>query len=172
MSTPIASRDQIDSRYQWDLSNIFPSDDAFLAALDAAKAYPERIAALKGTVAASAQGLLAFLQLDDEVDVALGKLANYAQRKSDEDIRVARYQDFSSQVTTLCVEIAGADKLFGPARAEYIVGQPEIAVSSTIVENPVAVRYAFRNVPDQTTLYNTGGLPAFPFRTDDWNDAQ
>lgn len=109
---PVTSRGQIDPRYQWDLSNIFPSDDAFLAALDAAKAYPERIAALKGTVAASAQGLLAFLQLDDEVDVALGKLANYAQRKSDEDTRVARYQDFSSQVTTLCVEIAGAGSWF------------------------------------------------------------
>lgn len=109
---PVASRDQIDPRYQWDLSNIFPSDDAFLAALDAAKAYPARIAALKGTVAASAAGLLAFLKLDDEVDVALGKLANYAQRKSDEDTRVARYQDFSSQVTTLCVEIAGAGSWF------------------------------------------------------------
>lgn len=109
---PVASRDQIDPRYQWDLSNIFPSDDAFLAALDAAKAYPARIAALKGTVAASAAGLLTFLKLDDEVDVALGKLANYAQRKSDEDTRVARYQDFSSQVTTLCVEIAGAGSWF------------------------------------------------------------
>ncbi len=109
---PVASRDQIDPQYQWDLSNIFASDDAFLAALDAAKAYPARIAALKGTVASSAQGLLAFLKLDDEVDVALGKLANYAQRKSDEDTRVARYQDFSSQVTTLCVEIAGAGSWF------------------------------------------------------------
>ena len=109
---PVASRDQIDPQYQWDLSNIFASDDAFLAALDAAKAYPARIAALKGTVASSAQGLLAFLKLDDEVDVALGKLANYAQRKSDEDTRVARYQDFSSQVTTLFVEIAGAGSWF------------------------------------------------------------
>ncbi len=78
--------------------------------------------------------------------------------------------DYSGRIKGF--EIAGADKIFVPARAEYIVGQPEIAVSSTIVENPVAVRYAFRNVPDQTTLYNTGGLPAFPFRTDDWNDAQ
>lgn len=109
---PVASRDQIDPRYQWDLSNIFPSDDAFLSAFDAAKAYPARIAALKGTVATSPEGLLTFLKLDDEVDVALGKLANYAQRKSDEDTRVARYQDFSSQVTTLCVEIAAAGSWF------------------------------------------------------------
>ena len=71
--------------------------------------------------------------------------------------------DYSGRIKGF--EIAGADKIFVPARAEYIVGQPEIAVSSTIVENPVAVRYAFRNVPDQTTLYNTGGLRSRSART-------
>jgi hypothetical protein len=36
----------------------------------------------------------------------------------------------------------------------------------------VAVRYAFRNVPRAATLTNTGGLPAYPFRTDNWNDVK
>ena len=31
----------------------------------------------------------------------------------------------------------------------------------------VAVRYAFRNVPE-ATLFNTSGIPASSFRTDDW----
>ena len=41
-----------------------------------------------------------------------------------------------------------------------------------LVSEPVAVRYAFRNVPAAATLTNTGGLPAFPFRTDDWDDVK
>ena len=70
-------------------------------------------------------------------------------------------------------EIAGADKVFIPARAEYIWGQPyTVVVSSELVSEPVAVRYAFRNVPAAATLTNTGGLPAFPFRTDDWDDVK
>ena len=70
-------------------------------------------------------------------------------------------------------EIAGADKVFIPARAEYVWGQPyTVVVSSELVSEPVAVRYAFRNVPAAATLTNTGGLPAFPFRTDDWNDVK
>ena len=70
-------------------------------------------------------------------------------------------------------EIAGADKVFIPARAEYVWGQPyTVVVSSELVSEPVAVRYAFRNVPAAATLTNTGGLPAFPFRTDDWDDVK
>jgi len=33
---------------------------------------------------------------------------------------------------------------------------------------PTAVRYAFWNNPDACNLFNKEGLPASPFRTDDW----
>ena len=106
------TRDQIDPRYQWDLSNIYADDDAFLQALEAARVYPGKLAAYKGSVAGSAAQLLAYLRLDDEVGIDLAKLANYAQRKSDEDTRVARYQDFTAQVTSLYVAVAGAASWF------------------------------------------------------------
>lgn len=69
-------------------------------------------------------------------------------------------------------EIAGADKIFVPARAVFAGNGTDVVVSSELVAAPVAVRYAFRNVPRETTLYNIGGLPAVPFRTDDWNDVR
>jgi sialate O-acetylesterase len=64
-----------------------------------------------------------------------------------------------------CFEIAGKDKRFYPAKA-MIVGTG-ITVVSPMVTEPVAVRYAFRDfiVGD---LFNTEGLPASSFRTDDW----
>lgn len=62
-------------------------------------------------------------------------------------------------------EIAGDDKQFKPAVAK-IVGS-EVVVSHPDVAKPVAVRYAFTNNPD-CNLYNGAGLPASPFRTDDW----
>ena len=42
-----------------------------------------------------------------------------------------------------------------------------IIVSSPSVPNPVAVRYAWQSFPT-ATMYNGAGLPAVPFRTDDW----
>ena len=59
--------------------------------------------------------------------------------------------------------IAGADSQFVPAEAK-IVGDT-VVVSSPNVSAPVAVRYAWSNIPD-VNLFNKDGLPASPFRTD------
>jgi sialate O-acetylesterase len=59
--------------------------------------------------------------------------------------------------------IAGADKVFQPARA-VIVGDT-VEVSTDGVSAPTAVRYAWANVPEGN-LYNRAGLPASPFATD------
>ncbi len=63
------------------------------------------------------------------------------------------------------LELAGADKVFHPA-----VGRIEgesLLVSSPEVPEPAAVRYAWTNAPE-ANLYNGAGLPAVPFRSDDW----
>lgn len=62
--------------------------------------------------------------------------------------------------------VAGADKQFVTATAE-IVGDT-VVVSSSDISDPVAVRYAWANNPVGCNLYNKEGLPASPFRTDDW----
>lgn len=62
--------------------------------------------------------------------------------------------------------IAGDDKKFVWADAR-IDGQ-SVIVSSPQVPRPVAVRYAWADNPDGCNLYNATGLPASPFRTDDW----
>ncbi|KHJ39394.1 hypothetical protein PBAC_03800 [Pedobacter glucosidilyticus] len=62
-------------------------------------------------------------------------------------------------------ELAGADKKFYWADAK-IVGK-KIILTSAKVAQPVAVRYAWSSNPE-ANLYNKEGLPAVPFRTDDW----
>jgi sialate O-acetylesterase len=62
--------------------------------------------------------------------------------------------------------IAGADRRFVWAEARILGDQ--VIVSSPRVPNPVAVRYAWADNPDRANLYNVEGLPASPFRTDDW----
>ena len=70
-------------------------------------------------------------------------------------------------------EVAGSDRVFHPATARHF-WQPGggnwnegVIVSSPEVQNPVAVRYCFRNWM-LGNLGNQGGLPLFPFRTDNW----
>jgi sialate O-acetylesterase len=62
--------------------------------------------------------------------------------------------------------IAGKDKVWHWADA--VIDGDSVAVSSKAVPSPVAVRYAYRMNPEGANLYNKEGLPASPFRTDDW----
>jgi len=62
-------------------------------------------------------------------------------------------------------EIAGADQVWHPAKA--VIDGATVLVSSESVPTPVAVRYAWADFP-ACSLYNAEGLPAFPFRSDDW----
>lgn len=61
--------------------------------------------------------------------------------------------------------LAGDDRVFHPA--EVVVDGTTITVSSPQVSNPAAIRYNWSNNP-QGHLYNSAGLPASPFRSDDW----
>ena len=63
-------------------------------------------------------------------------------------------------------EIAGDDKKF--VWAEALIAGNDVVVSSSEVEHPVAVRYAWSDNPEGCNLYNGAGLPASPFRTDQW----
>ena len=64
--------------------------------------------------------------------------------------------------------VAGADRKFHWAQAR--IDGAEVVVSNEEVPAPLAVRYAWTNSPD-CNLYNKDGLPASPFRTDDWPGA-
>ena len=62
--------------------------------------------------------------------------------------------------------IAGADKHF--VWADATVDGETVVVSSPAVASPVAVRYGWADNPTGCHLFNNAGLPASPFRTDDW----
>lgn len=62
--------------------------------------------------------------------------------------------------------IAGSDRKFHWAKAR--IEGISVIVHCPSVSDPVAVRYAWSNNPDDANLINKEGLPASPFRTDDW----
>jgi sialate O-acetylesterase len=63
-------------------------------------------------------------------------------------------------------EVAGDDKVFYYAKAE-VMGNTVIVYHPKGLK-PVSVRYAWSDAPVEANLYNADGLPASPFRTDNW----
>ena len=63
--------------------------------------------------------------------------------------------------------IAGKDRNF--VWADAVIKHDSVVVSAKGVPAPVAVRYAWAMNPShRNLLYNKEGIPASPFRTDDW----
>ena len=123
------SRDQIEEKYRWDLSSMYESDEAFEQALVDIKSYPEQLAAYRGKISQSASELLAYLRLEDHVTLEFEKAWNYAERRSDEDTRVSKYQAYTARCMSLYTQLEEAESWFN---AELL----------SISENTIAGFYA------------------------------
>ena len=131
------SREEIDSKYKWDLSSMFPSDEAFEAGLEELKAYCPKLLAFKGKISTSAQDLLEFLQLEDKMTLLLYKIINYAERKSDEDTRVAKYQAYVANATSAYTQVGEATSWF----AAELLAIPAESVEKFYAEVPALEFY-------------------------------
>ena len=131
------SREEIDSKYKWDLSSMFPGDEAFEAGLEELKAYCPKLLAFKGKISTSAQALLEFLQLEDKMNLLLYKIINYAERKSDEDTRVAKYQAYVANATSAYTQIGEATSWF----AAELLAIPAESVEKFYAEVPALEFY-------------------------------
>ncbi|MBF0909036.1 MAG: oligoendopeptidase F [Atopobium sp.] len=131
------SREEIDSKYKWDLSSMFPGDEAFEAGLEELKAYCPKLLAFKGKISTSAQALLEFLQLEDKMNLLLYKIINYAERKSDEDTRVAKYQAYVANATSAYTQVGEATSWF----AAELLAIPAESVEKFYAEVPALEFY-------------------------------
>ena len=131
------SREEIDSKYKWDLSSMFPSDEAFEAGLEELKDYCPKLLAFKGKISTSAQALLEFLQLEDKMTLLLYKIINYAERKSDEDTRVAKYQAYVANATSAYTQVGEATSWF----AAELLAIPAESVEKFYAEVPALEFY-------------------------------
>lgn len=104
----IPARADVPEKDKWAIQDLFATDDDWRAALTKAREFLPRITAFRGRLAESGAVLLSFFRLNDEISLAFDALVHYAQRRSDEDTRVAAYQEMVSQVTRFAVEIQSA----------------------------------------------------------------
>ena len=64
------------------------------------------------------------------------------------------------------IAVAGKDKKF--YWADIVLKKGVLIARSEMVDNPIAIRYAWSNNPGFPLLYNNFDIPVYPFRSDDW----
>ena len=78
----IPKREEIAEEFTWNLKDMFPSDAAWNEEYEALKEMPARIEAFRGRLGESAETLLAFFKLQDEIHLRLHPLHTYASCSS------------------------------------------------------------------------------------------
>jgi len=162
------TRASIPDAYKWDLTPLYPSDDAWRAERDRIEGDLKAVTPFKGTLAQSAARLQQALALQTAQTKALNRLATYASLKGDEDTRVAAYQGMGDQVTRLGAEFGAAWAFLEP---ELLAMDPAV-LDTWIASTPGLEPYAFflhdvlrrkahtLNASEEALLAQTGPMAA------------
>ena len=99
-------RKDIDKSLKWDTEKIYKTDEDFYKEVEEVKNLIEKTKAYKGKILQSADSLYDFLKTNEKLERKFSKLGVYASLKSDEDTRVAKYQEMSKIADNLFANLA------------------------------------------------------------------
>ncbi len=108
MEKKIPERSEIPVQYTWNTDDLFVSDEAWQQAYDAVQAKIPQLAAYAGRLSESAATLYEYIKLDEQLSDELAPVANYAQRKYDQDTREPKYQAMAGKLSSLMVALRSA----------------------------------------------------------------
>ena len=108
------NRSHIDEKYQWDLSTVFATDDAWEAELASLDSDLENAKAYKGRLTASSNDLLAITESYLSLSRRLEKLYVYASMKNDQDTTVAKYQEYQAKATAIYAKFSEIFAFYEP----------------------------------------------------------
>ena len=107
-------RNEIEEKYTWDLSTIFPTDEAFEAELAQVSEEVKKAAGLAGHLLDSADSLLTTTEVQLDLMRRIEKLHSYAHMKNDQDTRVAKYQEYQAKGMTLYSDFGQSFAFYEP----------------------------------------------------------
>ena len=170
MKQTIPVRADADPKYTWALEDIYPSDEAWDAAYAEAQDFPRQISTYRGRLGSSARTLLEFLQLGETISVAFDSLYGYAQRRSDEDTAVSKYQGMSSKAISLMVAVDAAGSFETPELLaipdekldQFYQELPELTVYRTYLDNLRRKRAHILSDAEEKLLASAGEISQSP----------
>ncbi len=132
------NRSHIDEKYQWDLSTVFATDDAWEAELASLDSDLENAKAYKGHLTASSNDLLAITESYLALSRRLEKLCVYASMKNDQDTTVAKYQEYQAKATAIYAKFSEIFAFYEPELMQL----SKEAFEDFVAETPALSAYA------------------------------
>ena len=130
-------REDIPLRDRWATEDLYASDELWEQELARMVEMGKVMAGFAGTLGRDAGTLLTYMKLLEDVQVLSAQLSNYAQRKGDEDTRVAAYQAMVSKFSAAFVEMNTATSFETPE----LLAIPEEILERYYAQEPELERF-------------------------------
>ncbi|WP_110952842.1 oligoendopeptidase F [Anaerosinus massiliensis] len=137
-SSKIPTRDEIDPKFKWNLSDIYENESAFETDYQKTKTLIKNIAAFKDNLKKT-DCLLNCLKLRDELSLKASHLFAYARMHQDENAKNSLYQARTSKVESLLSEVSAATSFIEPE----LIALPEKYINSLFLQNTEFDCYKF-----------------------------
>lgn len=132
----VLQRNEINEKDTWDLSTIYPTDQAWEEALKDLTEQLETVAKYESHLLDSADSLLEITKSSLEMERQMEKLYVYAHMKNDQDTREAKYQEYYAKAMTLYSQLDQAFSFYEPKfmeisekqYADFLEAQPKLQV--------------------------------------------
>ena len=133
----VPERSEIDDAYTWDLTDLFPDDEAWEAAYEETDARIEELSAYEGRVTESAATLEDVLELRESIMRSVSNVTAYARMRKDEDTTDQTYQALTARAGSLAADASSAASYIDPEIQEL----DREAVGELIDKNSALERY-------------------------------
>jgi len=163
-------RSQIDEKYTWNLSEIYPSDAAWRQAKDRLAASLPGLEAYKGTLGQSPSRLADALDELYGLAKELSRTFVYASMMSDQDTRVAEYQGMKQEMLQLASNFSAAAAFLEPEILavgqtkvdEFVAAEPRLAVHHQYLDDILRRRDHTLSDAEERLLASAGLVASAP----------
>ena len=164
------TRDEIPDKYKWNLTDLFPTDEAWRTALNNITIELNKVEKFKGTLTLSAANLLKALEYNTEISKQASKLSSYASMNSDLDTRNMKYNGMKQELQQVFSKFSAKSAFIDPeiltAKWETIDGfiksEPKLEVYRMGLENLFRTKAHSLSEPEERILALSGLISGVP----------
>ena len=170
MAKELPKRSEVKEEYTWDVSAMYASKAAWEADLKEVVTIVSDLAKLEGSVMASAEKLLAALELGARAEQKIDLAFNYAERLFDQDQKNTEHQamsqkmygvvtDYQSRTAFVVPEILAADKA---TLAQYFAEKKELELYRGLVDEILRTKEHVLSAEMEKLVAMTGEMAQTP----------
>ena len=157
-------RDQVEEKYKWNLSDIYPSVDAWQADINMLKTEVEKLADFKGTLGESSESLYNALSTGNDLAKTLWQAWVFASNLSNENLNISKNQELMQQMRALGTKFGEVTAYIEPEILQipkekieqFFAEKPELGDYDMFIDNIQRLREHTLTEPEEKILASFG----------------